>query len=277
MTRYYPSNLRQAGFTLVEIIVTLVLMGIIGGMVAMFLRWPVQQYMEASSRAELSDIADTTVRRITRDVRLALPNSLRVNAAGTVVEFVPTKIGGRYLAAADAQPDTFPILDFDNPARLTFTAVGDMPTGRQAIASGDYLVVYNVGDAPGDFYTGGNRATVNGVTGNVVSLASNPYAVQNPEMQHPLNRFLIAGSPVTYRCAPPSLYRHTAYGINSALSDSPGGTEAVLANNVSSCTFAYDKLANTSSATLGVTLTLRHGKTDEAVSLIQQIHVNNSP
>ena len=54
------------------------IVGIIGAMVAVFIRSPVQSYVDSARRAELGDVADTALRRIIRDLRLALPNSVRV-------------------------------------------------------------------------------------------------------------------------------------------------------------------------------------------------------
>ena len=68
----------QRGFTLVEMIVVIVITGIIAGVVAIFLRAPVQGYVDSARRAEMTDIADTALRRIGRDLRTAVPNSVRV-------------------------------------------------------------------------------------------------------------------------------------------------------------------------------------------------------
>src|SRR5487761_2390867 len=92
----------QCGFTLVEMIVVIVITGIIGGMVAIFIRAPVQGYVDSARRAEMTDIADTALRRLGRDLRTAVPNSVRVPvpAGSTYVEFMPTKDGGRYRVSA---------------------------------------------------------------------------------------------------------------------------------------------------------------------------------
>lgn len=84
--------------SLVEAIVVIVITGIIAGMVAVFIRTPVEGYMDAERRAGLTDIADTAVRRMAREIRLALPNSVRTAAdgSGRCIEFIPTKIGARY-------------------------------------------------------------------------------------------------------------------------------------------------------------------------------------
>src|SRR5450830_1646401 len=82
------------GFTLIEVIMVIAIIGIIAGMVAVFITKPVQGYIDTVRRAELTDAADVALRRLTRDVRLALPNSLRTTAGG--FEFIMTKAGGRY-------------------------------------------------------------------------------------------------------------------------------------------------------------------------------------
>ena len=51
-----------AGFTLVEMIMVITITGIIGAMVAVFIRSPVDSYVDSARRAELSDIADTALR-----------------------------------------------------------------------------------------------------------------------------------------------------------------------------------------------------------------------
>ena len=61
---------RARGFTLVEMIIVIVITGIIGAMVAVFIRVPVQGYVDVAARAALADTADTATRRLTRDVRL---------------------------------------------------------------------------------------------------------------------------------------------------------------------------------------------------------------
>ena len=98
-------SINQRGFTLVEMIMVIVIMGIIGGIVAVFLRSPVEGYVASARRAEMTDIADTALRRINRDLRSALPNSVRVTGTcnGTTtcyLEFLPTTGGGRYRASA---------------------------------------------------------------------------------------------------------------------------------------------------------------------------------
>jgi MSHA biogenesis protein MshO len=276
------------GFTLVEMIMVIVITGIIGGMVAVFLKAPVQQYMDVARRADMTDIADTALRRIGRDLRLALPNSVRVTTVGsnTYLEFLPTTGGGRYRAALDTTGGGN-MLDFSNPADNSFDVLGP----SVAANAGDYLVIYNLGipSASGcaslgaDAYEGCNRRNI--VTGGSM-MTFTPTALSFP-FDSPSHRFQVITTPVTYICSPMAggtggnLTRYWGYAIQSAqptalgtlTSVNPG---AVLANNVSACNFTYNAAVVAQRSGL-VTMNLGITENNETVTLYSAAHVSNVP
>ena len=288
------TNTSQRGFTLVEMIVVIVITGIIGGIVAMFIKAPVQSYVDSARRAEMTDIADTALRRITRDVRLALPNSVRVtsNGADFYLEFIPTTGGGRYRASAPPGNE----LSFTNAADISFDVLG--PSGVTATAT-DFVAIYNLGipSASGvctalgaDAYEGCNRRpAVSG--GNTITFT--PDGVLPFPFASPGNRFHIVTTPVTYVCAPAAggggtLTRYWGYAMQplqpsdvaaAPLSTAPAS--APLATNVGAvagggCSFAYQ--ANVGAQRTGlVTLQLAITKSGESVSLYNASHVSNEP
>lgn len=286
---------KQQGFTLVEAVLVIVITGIIAASVASFIRVPVQGYADTAARAALTDVADIALRRMTRDIRRALPNSVRRHQIGseTFVEFLLTKTGGRYLALED-NPTSGSMLDFDDATNKTFSVLGGMPTGAEAIVAGDRIVVYNLGQgfAPADAYQGGNVGVVaatNAAT-TTITLMSNPFALQDPQMRSPGHRFQVVTTPVTYGCntATGTLTRYWGYSIQAAQPNNPasgalaGAQKALLATGVTGCAFSYDNLANNPtyqrSALLGVELRLQApGTNGESVTLFHQIHVDNTP
>jgi len=299
-----PTISRQRGFTIIELIMVIVILGAIGGMVAVFMRGPIDAYFASARRAALTDVADTSVRRIARDVRKALPNSIRMAAAGTsCIEFIPTKTGGRYRADSTAAGLDFATND------TSFNMLGAntlLPSDQRIVPTaggvpGDLIAIYNLGITGATAYNQDNTAVVTTVTPET--------APPNPETTlsfvrgaaFPLasgsNRFHVipAGEQVVgYACTnvgtsavgqgTGTLYRYT-----SALPYTQPGTcpappvagaasvitVATLATNVSSCIFDYSGPDLQRNALLRVTLQMTDQS--ESVSLYHEVHVNNTP
>lgn len=260
------------GFTLVELIVVMVVVGILSSIVAMFIRHPLEGYMAASRRAALVDAADTALLRIARDVRQALPNSLRIAQSGgvTYLEYLPIQDGGRYRAAPTGAGGG-DILDFTSGGDASFDVLGP----AVAAAAGQYLVVYNLGlDASTSAWLGGNRRTVtsNGVVSNLAFAATGaPLPLESPG-----NRFYLAGAPVTFACDPAGgeLRRISGYPLQAAQPSAFGAAASrLLANHVATCAFAYTPGA---SQRLGqLTLRLQLSQDGETVTLYREVAVNN--
>lgn len=292
-----PRHHRQTGFTLIEAIMAIVITGILAGIVAVFISGPVQGYVDSVRRAELTDAADVALRRMTRDIRLALPNSLRVTTSGGVnyIEFIMTSAGGRYRDTADGSTGG-DFLSFTSTADLSFDVLGPMPT-NPAIAVNDYIVAYNLGPGydPANAYLRDaaqcdatpaspacNIARVSGIAGNVITLDANPFAFQSPPLPSPDSRFQVvpgAVRAITFACplAAGSLTKQWNYGFNATQPTTfATGSSAELAGGAS-CTVEYTANATGRNGLLYVQLTLADAPSGESVSLFQQIHVDNSP
>lgn len=295
--RSVPS--RAAGFTLIEAIMVIVITGIIAGMVTVFIKSAVDSYFASVRRAELTDAADTSLRQMMREVRLALPNSLRVmsDANNYYIEFIPASAGGRYRNAGDGSTGGKVLVFNDTtscatvPDNCKFDVLGPMPTLATG-ASGDYIVVYNLGEgyAPVDAYQLGNCASspgcniaqVQSVSGSTVTLATNRYAAQGPPLPSPNSRFQAvphATRAVTYACRKTTagngnVMRHWAYGINAAQVAPTGGSSAIVTGNAT-CVVNYTPAALQRNGLLYVKLII--SDSGESIEVFQQVHVDNSP
>ncbi|MCR4298288.1 MAG: prepilin-type N-terminal cleavage/methylation domain-containing protein [Gallionella sp.] len=298
----------QRGFTLVEMIMVIVITGIIGGIVAVFLKAPVQQYMDVARRAELTDIADTAVRRMARDIRTAVPNSVRVpnpTSTSTYIEFMPTRDGGRYRAnstgggvGCGTVADS--VLDFA-AADTCFEIIG---SAIKFNSINDQIVVGSTqsdGAPPYQLPTSatGIRRAIDAAgvgTFQYVKITSTTALPAWAELSS--QRFDVvdgAQQAVTYACVPTvgtvaaddgtlSLMRYWNYGFHS-MQQTPAGiaantapvaahSEAILAHKASACEITYD-VPNQRFGLVTVRLTLTSG--GESVSLYNEIHVNNAP
>lgn len=297
----HPARRPERGVTLIELVVAIVILGIIVAAVAFFV-FPVRQGAELAMRAELTDIADNALQRITRDVRRALPNSVRVNGTGQYLEFLEVRTAGRYRGEGGGAsggtdcnnddpalgvPDN-DMLSFDTAADQCFKTVGKLPA---APVVGDFVVLNNHG--PGftgqnAYATSGtlNRVAISGVnTGEAGRdrIAFSPTTFQRDLHDSPGKRFYVVSGPVTYGCAGATMTRYQGYTIDADQNNtSPpsGGTSAPIAGNVVSCAFDYNPNVSPQIGLLTLRLTLAKARSDgtlERVSLYHAVHVSNIP
>ena len=285
----------QRGFSLVEMIVVIAIMGVLGGMIAMLIRGPVQGYVDSARRADISDIADIALYRITHDLRQALPNSVRVwgVASSSVscngneacyLEFIPMTGGGRYRAQQDCSGVcTGDVLDFTNPAGdASFDVLEPMPIFA-AGASG--VVVDNLGVSGVNAYDvpATNRATVDlAATSGITVVLTAP--MPSPSAS-PSNSFHVISTPVTYVCKPGvggTLTRYWGYDIqaaqpvNAASAPLSTASSAVLASNVSACSFVAPPTGLvTPTALVPIQMTIT--ESGESISLYGTAHISNVP
>lgn len=269
-----------AGFTLVEAVIVIAITGILAGAVAVFLQKPVAAYIDLARRAELTAIADIALRRMARDLRLALPNSVRsVAADAACLEFLPTIDGGLYRAGAPGNA-------FDTGVPLA--ALDVLGPLRAAPAAGDLLVIYNLGIPNADAYNGDNVGVVaSGSTPSQIMLSPSKQFL----LASPGSRFqLVSGAEqaVFYVCAnvgtnaagdgTGTLYRMASYGINpappSACPAIPANTP-IVAHNISACTFTYASGVAERSALVSMRVAIT--RKAESVSFYQDVHVSNVP
>ena len=272
LTQQTRSRLR--GFTMIEAIIAIVLIGILGGMVAVFIRAPLQAYFDTANRAVLTDIADGTVRRMTRDVASALPNSLRTDTVNSTscFEFLPLLGGGRYRAEKSSGA-TGDILDF-TATDTSFDVLGqvrlaNLPSGTNQVA------IYNLGIAGADAYAGDNTSTISSASATSVTIAAKKFPFTSPGKSFQV----IPNSSVVYYCsgtAPNiSLYRTTQAISASKMTCSTLSGGTALASNLSSCNFYYLPAVNQRDGILSISLALTLNS--ETVTLYEQVMVNNAP
>ena len=268
---------RQYGFTLVEAIIVIVITGILAVVAARFIDRPIQQYVDLGRRAELADGANSAIRRMSRDLHLALPNSIRQSNA-SCVEFLISKNGGRYRSA-----DPGNVLKFEDTSGTQFDVIGALSAAPQA---GDFIVVYNLGIVGADAYLASYRGVVGAATTTSIQLST---PIQNP-LESPANRFFVLSgtSPaVTFACDGAAidakgnglgkLLRISNYAISPTVCATVAANPnaPVLVDNVASCSFSYASGVVERSGILSIRVTTQ--KAGESITLYQDVNINNVP
>ncbi len=277
------------GFTLVELIVTLVLFGTIAATLTLFFRPAFEAWMAARSRAALADQAGNAMQGLLREVRAAVPNSIRTPDT-SCFELVPTSSGGRYRLATDTvNPGSVAV----DPAAATtsFDVLSPLAT---LPAMGDFIVVDN--QNPGDVYSGANRSAITAVSTPAATLGRHRLAIT--ALQFPLGydggRFAVvpaAQQAVFYVCSGASttldgngdaqgvLYRLKRYGFNAGAPGAcPSTTGAdTVATGLRSCRFLYNANQGATQQSGFLSIQLEFTRNRETVSLVVGAHVANTP
>ena len=174
---------RGAGFTLIEMIMVIVITGIIAGMVAVFIRSPVDGYFNTVRRAALTEEADFALRSVARDLQAALPNS--ISCTGSGVNFLSVRSGGRFREGQTNANSGIPLAF--GTAATTFDIIGSAANstlfdarGNAVDGSSSRVIVGNLSSGVASCYNSAsgfvnNAPSLESLTASNVEFASTSY------------------------------------------------------------------------------------------------------
>jgi len=262
---------KRHGFTLVELIIVIVLLGIISAVLAPVILTNIRAYSDTRSRNELVARGRLSLERLSREIHQAIPNSLRLVTSSTI-EFVTTSHGGRYVDRNDGL-----ISSASCPVARRFAAGFNLtqlcllnPAGSPAVSN--LLVIGNT--SPASLQNGDSRVAIQGVSGAsplwTVTFAAHTFNDASPGRHYSIvdstNEVGQLGSALRWR---------RTGGIAAAEYDNAvdiTSSDPQLISGVSAVTFNYNAIAD---GMLNVNLTLTDGT--ETVQLYEEIYVRNTP
>lgn len=279
---------------------TLAIAGILAIFVVTFIGRSVQGYVDLGRRAELTDAAESALRRVGRDLRVALPNSVRINAntGGTTsfaIEMIPVLDGAKYANKGTGAAAVLNTTAVGGDSAFTITGCFRNPAVRNV--AGTRMVVNNGASLDDDVYSNASLGTgvssvitatalTISITPATCTVGTNDAVTFTPAHRFrgdsPALRIYVVTTPVSYLCdaTAGTLKRYAGYTITSAQPTDPSiaplasVTSILVVNNVGACE-VKTTTSDVSSRRL-VTLALTLSEDDEQVRLIYQAPLDNS-
>lgn len=287
---------KQSGFTLVEIIIVIAIMGIIGALSTLIIGRSLDAYAALERRENLQTSIRFAIERMSRELRHALPNSICVSnsdggpcivGSGSHFHFIPVRDSGRYQDRPGAYTGGPAILRDRLPVspitRDRFDVLSTNGTNRLSATPGNWVVVYNLNNF--DIYADINniRQRISAVTPKDINNTA-PTADDLDQIQFsgnvsfanhsPTRRFHIIENDIVtlFYMDGTDLKRDTT---SFAAPNTPTLQTRLLMQNVQACTFTFTPGAPQRAGLLRIDITV--AEQGETIQVIHDAHVYNTP
>lgn len=265
---------RGSGFTLLEVVVVIVVLGILALGTTQFIVQGTRQYTVSAERTKLIAGGRVAVEKIVRRLRNALPNSVLVSQPlGRCVEYIPVVAGASSLGTIPQPAASLSVADFDLPGTAPyFAAIYPIASAEIYIGTPGASGVLAATDlAPGAGISSIALSNPGGYSFTRASPTERVYVVQGPE------RFCVT--------AAGTLDFYSGYAIpdytSTTLGDTPvaavAATAVLIARDIDTAGsgFSYAAGSPVRNAIVGVTINLL--KDNDPVRISHEVQIRNVP
>lgn len=255
------SLVRHQGFTLVELIAVIVILSIIATMGTTFVIRATESYRSTQTRALLVNTARPALERMTRQLRGALPYSVRVVNGGSCVEFMPIAGGGNYLGAVPDSENGAPgkIAIAVAPYALDFGTARHVTIGAMSAAE-----IYGAGAASRAGYSNASTAVQLALTASTQWLRNS------------INRrFYLLDDPSAFCVVGNELRFYSGLDVTAANVDLNAAHSLMAVDIQASQPFQLEQGSENRNTTVSIELVFASG--GESMSFAQRVSIRNVP
>jgi len=279
-------NRKIKGFTLLELIIVIIILGVMSVGIAGFISLTTQTYLNVSERDKLLSSARFAVERLNREIRNAVPNSVRVknDAARQCLEFVPIVASTIYtdipVSPEPGRLDALVIPFQLNNADYSCPAICQDKVVVYPLTSDDLYIQ--------DLFSGTGKSFGLDVFAPPVALDEWTLPLSKPffsntvtfEQDSPTNRLYIFKDPVSYCVDLGDLIRYEGHSFSATQILKPTSSKALMAENLATID-AGDLPFTIEPPTLQrnalVQIKLQFIRDGENIVFNNEIHLNNIP
>ena len=275
---------KSQGFTLIELIVVVIILGILSTAISSFINFGIQTYTNATLRDELTSSARFAIERLNREIRNAVPNSIRTTSDGTAlsprscIEFTPIVLSAIYTdipVAPEPATASIKLVAFDETQLIDSLNVG----------------VYLLSDA--EFYSGSSNK-IQPLLNNTIDKTAAPEWLLSLNSAHtfaedsPTNRLYFFNDVVSYCIKDKELRRIQGYTANAS-NTPPVDSGVLMAENINmfidreadplvvDAPFQVDNATQLRSSLVSIKLTFESESNFEKIVFNTEIQVANVP
>lgn len=229
-------RLRQAGFSLIELVVALVASALIFISLLPFFVKPLEAMVAGSHTSEVVEHAERALGRLGAELPNALPNSPRIACGGQCLEFIPVVDQADYRAFTPGDKLDFAAADTSFDVLMPLS--GAPASGLEVIINNQASGATGASSAYSADSISNRGVVAAGTTASNIRIGSKLYPAPSARQ-----RFFIVGGPVSYLCAPSAsggtLRRYSGYATSSA---QPTNTALgdLIASGVVGCQFTVN-------------------------------------
>ncbi len=269
--RFQPVK-HQCGFTLVELVIVIVLLGILAISLGNITSFSVFSYIDAKDRNRNSQSAKWLVEVISRQVREALPQSVRAGSSGDVscLEFMPIINASNYIdLPASGAVTSFNAVGFD----LNFS-------------SGMLAAIMPI-NTISTYASSGTLANVDSITSSGSQSLITLSSATTFDRRSPQNRFYLLSTPISFCLdnSTGSVTQYESYGVNASQSFPPSSaTESLIGEDFSTNgnVFNYQQGTLSRSGILQMNFRVQNRNRNlsgdaESFEIYHEVHIRNVP
>lgn len=245
------------GFTLIELITVIVILSIVASIGTGFVVKTTESYQRTQTRALLVNTSRQALEQMTRQLRIALPYSVRVINSGNCLEFMPIAAGGNYFN---------PVPDDENLAPATATIAAspvsiDFGTARHvSIGAMSAAEIYGASAVSRASYASGSITLSAAKRWRRNSISKRYYLLDNPQA------FCVVGNQLRFYS-----------GINIADANVDlSAPHSIMAHNINSVT-PFSLTAGSENRNTGITISLGFSSAGETINYTQRVLIRNVP